>query len=384
MAAPVVRQKGKVRRLPSGRFQASYVHKGTRYKAPQTYTVKSAAHGWIESERRLIALDAWTPPEDRQLDPASAATDEPDTPTPEALTFGGWFSAWIEDHRNSKTGKPLSAGTRRDYESVYRLHIAPTFAAEPIAQITTTAIERWHAATLTDKPTQRAAAYNQLSLALKCAANAGVIPANPASIPGASKCRREREPMYLSALERTAIAANMRTGYAALVTIEESCGVRFSESTALRRCDVDTRAGKLFIRAATEPAPDGGRRRRESTKSAAGERVVSIPPRAVPLIEAHLAKHVGTEPDALMFPAVGDTSRPVSWTTYRRWWITATEAAGVPKARGHDLRHSHLTDYARLPGVTIADVMERAGHNSPVASLRYLKANRQDEFAKLV
>lgn len=382
MAAPVTRQWGKVRKLPSGRWQASYIGPDKqRHTAETTYSVKLAAFGWLAEERRLIERRDWTPPATRES--TAAPTSKPQT-TPEVMTFGGWFGTWIKQHRNSKTGKPLAAGTRRDYESVYRLHIAPTFADEPIAAITATAVERWHAATLTDKPTQRAAAYNVLSLALKSAASAGVIAANPAAIPGASKSRREREPMYLSAQERAAIAANMPAGYAALVTIEESCGVRFSESTALRRCDVDTRAGKLFIRAATERAPDGGRRRRESTKSTAGQRVISIPPRALPLIEAHLIKHVGSEPDSLLFPAVGDVGRPLSWTTYRRWWVKATESAGVPGARGHDLRHSHLTDYARLPGVTIADVMERAGHNSPVASLRYLKANRQDEFAKLV
>ncbi len=384
MAAPVTRQWGKVRRLPSGLYQASYVHKRIRYNAPQTYTVKSAAHGWIESERRLILADAWTPPETRPPEPEAGAGVGAPEPARRGPTFGEWFDGWIETHRNTKTGKPLTAGTRRDYKSVNRLHIAPTFGAVPIADITAADVEHWHAAVLTDKPTQRAAAYNVLSLALKCAANAKVIPANPAAIPGASKTRRKREPLYLAAAERAKIAHGMPAGYEALVTIEETCGLRFSESTALRRCDVDVRSGKLFIRAATEPAPDGGRQRRESTKSAAGQRVVSIPPRALPAIEAHLTKCVGKQPESLLFPAVGNSDRPVSWTTYRRWWVTATTAAGVAGARGHDLRHSHLTDYARLPGVTIADVMDRAGHNSPVASLRYLKANRQDEFAKMV
>ncbi len=107
MAAPVTRQWGKVRRLPSGRYQASYVYKGTRYTASQTYTVKSAAHGWIEAERRLILAYGWTPPETRE--PVTAPGSEPDTAQepPSALTFGEWFTAWVEDHRNSKTGKPL-------------------------------------------------------------------------------------------------------------------------------------------------------------------------------------------------------------------------------------------------------------------------------------
>ena len=67
----------------------------------------------------------------------------------------------------------------------------------------------------------------------------------------------------------------MPAGYAALVTIEESCGVRF-ESTALRfAMSIPARQRKLLIRAAAEPTPQGGRQHRESTKSAAGG-VVSI------------------------------------------------------------------------------------------------------------
>ena len=55
---------GQVRRLPSGRYRASYVHKAP-HTAPETYTVQGRAHGWIESERRLIVTDTWTPPDTR-------------------------------------------------------------------------------------------------------------------------------------------------------------------------------------------------------------------------------------------------------------------------------------------------------------------------------
>jgi len=40
-------------------------------------------------------------------------------------------------------------------------------------------------------------------------------------------------------------------------------------------------------------------------KSDAGMRDVAIPPRVLPLIEAHLAKHVGKNCDSLVFPADG-------------------------------------------------------------------------------
>lgn len=63
---------GKVRRLPSGRYQASYiigsvrgVDPGTRYTALQTFDAKGDAWGWLDRERRLIDRGDWTPPIDR-------------------------------------------------------------------------------------------------------------------------------------------------------------------------------------------------------------------------------------------------------------------------------------------------------------------------------
>ena len=63
---------GKVRRLPSGRYQASYiigsvrgVEPGIRYTALQTFDAKGDAWGWLDRERRLIDRGDWTPPIDR-------------------------------------------------------------------------------------------------------------------------------------------------------------------------------------------------------------------------------------------------------------------------------------------------------------------------------
>lgn len=46
---------GKVRRLPSGRLQASYVGPdGVRYTAPTTYTTQTDADGWLSAQRADI------------------------------------------------------------------------------------------------------------------------------------------------------------------------------------------------------------------------------------------------------------------------------------------------------------------------------------------
>lgn len=63
---------GKVRQLPSGRYQASYIlgsvrggDQGTRYTALQTFDAKGDAWGWLDREHRLIDRGDWTPPIER-------------------------------------------------------------------------------------------------------------------------------------------------------------------------------------------------------------------------------------------------------------------------------------------------------------------------------
>lgn len=55
---------GKLRKLPSGRWQASYIWPPEleRHNAPITYVSKMDAEAWLASERRLIEQEAWTPP----------------------------------------------------------------------------------------------------------------------------------------------------------------------------------------------------------------------------------------------------------------------------------------------------------------------------------
>ena len=47
---------GHIRKLPSGRFQASYIHNLDRHNAPITFTTKPRAEGWLADERKLIEL----------------------------------------------------------------------------------------------------------------------------------------------------------------------------------------------------------------------------------------------------------------------------------------------------------------------------------------
>ena len=78
---------GKLRTLRSGHTQASYVHTdGRRYYAPRTFTTKMDAEGWLSSERKLIDIDEWSPPEDRQA-----------AKSVRSITVGEYAARWLSE-----------------------------------------------------------------------------------------------------------------------------------------------------------------------------------------------------------------------------------------------------------------------------------------------
>ncbi len=84
-----------------------------------------------------------------------------------------------------------------------------------------------------------------------------------------------------------------------------------------------------------------------------------------------LDRHVGPEPDSLLFCAHhGGHLAP---STFQRHYYKAREAAGRPDLRFHDLRHSGAV-LAAATGATLAELMARLGHSTPAAAMRYQHA----------
>jgi integrase len=67
----------------------------------------------------------------------------------------------------------------------------------------------------------------------------------------------------------------------------------------------------------------------------------------------------------------------------RRVWQPATRAAGIEGLRVHDLRHTAGT-LATAAGGSLREVMDRLGHSTTVAAVRYqhVKADRDAAIAR--
>lgn len=340
---------GAIRKLPSGRYQASYTGPDVaRHTAPHTFETKLDAEGWLYQQHSAIDGVAWKPPEQVKAEKASRHT-----------TFDEYASTWLDI-------RDLKPSTRALYASLRATHITPSFGRLPVTAITTMTVKKWYAA-LDTGPTAKANAYGLLRTILGEAVDDGMIPANPARIKGAGTKKRARELRVLTVPEFDKIVTAIPERYKALVLLGGWCAMRFGELAALRRCDLDLKHGVVHVRQAVTTVK--GRTIVGEPKSDAGKRTVSIPPHIIATLRQHVAEHASFGREGLVFPsASGDGYLAIS--TLHRVWTPAKEKAGRPDVRIHDLRHFGAIMAARS-GATIGELQQRLGHSTAQAAMIY-------------
>lgn len=344
------RQFGAIRQLPSGRHQASYTGPDTRrYKAPTTFDTKLDAEGWLTDVRRAISRSEWVP---------GWGAEQPVT-----VLFGDYAAAWLED-------RSLKPRTRAHYKTLLERHLAPTFAAIPVKQITPHLVRVWHSGMGTRTPTLRAHAYGLLRSILGQAVADGELVSNPCHIRGAGNAKRVHKIKPATLAEVAALAEAMPPRYRAMVLLAAWCGLRYGEVTELRRKDINLALGVVHVRRAVVKID--GEFHVGTPKSDAGIRDVAVPPHLFPLLTAHLDAHVATSPTALLFPAA-DGQRHLAPSTFYKSYYPAREAAARPDLRFHDLRHTGAV-LAASTGATLAELMARLGHSTAGAAMRYQHA----------
>ena len=370
------RQFGKLRKLPSKRWQASYIGPDQiRHAGTATFTAKGDAEEWLNDERKLIERDAWTPPATRHA--AKHAKGQ---------TLREYAPTWLDKHRRSD-GEPLKPRTLAHYRNLLDARILPELGDLPMTALDATTLAAWRD-NLPNTPTMNAHAYALLRGILAAAAKRDPR-ITPPAIPGAAKAKTRHKVEPATLAELATIVENMRDRHRLAVLLMSWCALRFGEVTELRRQDVDLRRGKLRIRRAVVLVE--GERIVSTPKSAAGVRDVTIPPHLVPTITDHLERFAQPGPSGLLFPA--DHGGHLSQSTLngkpgRRRIIKgriinesssgfcrAREAAGRPDLRLHDLRHTGAV-LAAQTGATLAELMARLGHSTPAAAMRYQHAAR--------
>ncbi|WP_416063477.1 tyrosine-type recombinase/integrase [Rhodococcus indonesiensis] len=367
---------GAIRKLPSGRWQANYTGPDLRiHKAPSgTFHTRDAAVAWVDSERKLIDLDVWTPPAERAAAEAAAASRRPPT-------FGE-YAARVIDERD------LAPRTKDSYKYLLREHLAPTFGAVPLDGITPALVRTWWGgvrgvrhAEAPKIPTARVRAYEVLRMVLNVAVEDDLIPSNPCRITAATRLSPAHDATMPTPAEVAALADAMAPELALSVLITAWCGLRRSETFELRRRDVSADCAVLSV---TRAVTTRNGITVVARPKAGSVRQVVIPPHIRSAVAAHLDTHTGKAQNALLFPDPRTGEHLPEWT-YRKRWNVACEAIGRPGLRVHELRHFGGTIAAQAGG-TLREVQDRLGHKTAAAAMRYqrLAAGRADQLAEQI
>lgn len=354
---------GAIRKLPSGRYQASYVGTdGIRYPGPHTYDTISEARVWLAAQRVALHSGEWSA--------HRAATTNRRT----TETFAEYAANWIRT-RTGRHGTPLAPRTKEGYQCLLDGKLS-YFAHKRLTAIDPPMVRAWYAEQVaTGKITQSARAYGLLSSVLNTAVQDGLISSNPCTIRGARNAATGRKVEPPTDAELEIILNHIDPRFKAMILISAWGAARYGEVTELRRKDLNTieQDGQRFIQITISRGVSyitgrgfvvGG------TKSKAGNRVVLLPPHLTPDIEAHLAHPgwVGDGEDALLFPAAsgGHLFEP-TWT---RKWFPARAAAGREDMPFHALRHFGATKFAQT-GATLKELQARLGHATVHTAMRY-------------
>ena len=340
------RRFGYVRRLPSGRYQASFVGpSGLRQSAPGTFKTKTDADRWLAAAEADISRGTWLA-EDLGRE-----------------SFGNYARAWLRDHPK------MGPRYRETCERNLRLHLAPLHDV-PLRALTSAVVREWYASAQRGSGGQTSImqAYRFLRAVLNTAVRDGAIVKNPCQIPGAGSDRAKERPIATPA-EVVALLESITPRYRAAVLLAAWCGLRRGEVLGLRPADVDLVAGTVTVRRNRVELLENNRAAFDAEpKTDAGRRTVVIPPHVMPVLAEHVATWAG--PDRVF---VGRDGRPMRGDAIRQAFDRARRKAGMPGFRFHDLRHTGQT-LAAATGATVKDLMRRLGHASPVASYRYLHA----------
>ena len=343
---------GTIRKLPSGRYQALYTSTGgRRVSAPKTFAARIDAEAYLADRRREVEMARYNPTVVRRP----------------KVAFGDYATTWLANRHVA--GRPIKTRTREHYAAILEHHLLPAFGDKPLAAITPRDVRDWHAYALIDRPTMRSHAYSLLRTIMVSAVNDELVDADPCRIVGAGRATRVHKIKPASIDELAILTEEMPEKLRLTVTLASWCALRFGEIVELRRGDIDLSEEVIRIRRAAVRTTGGYIV--STPKSEAGVRDVDIPPHIIPLIEDHLAKYVGKGRDSLIFPAErGGYLQP---STLQRHWYKARAAAGRKDLRFHDLRHSGAV-LAAATGASLAELMERLGHSTPQAAMRYQHA----------
>jgi integrase len=275
-----------------------------------------------------------------------------------------------ERYMRQLEGRGLKPSTVQDYRSTLRVHLAPFFSG-PITKVDEADVEAFIAEKAAEKKAPKSI-RNYLGLLHSLFAFAekkGWARDNPVKrVEGPRTSAGDPDIRFLDQAELDALIRAVPDDTLGrlervLYLTAAMTGLRQGELIALRWRDVDWTAGKVRVRQNYVRGEFG------TPKSKRSSRSVPLADEVAGALDRHFKASAYTSDDGLVFchPLTGN---PLDRSKLLKRFKGAIKAAGVRRARFHDLRHTFGTRMAAA-GVSLRMVQEWMGHRDFKTTLIY-------------
>lgn len=296
------RQFGRIRRLPSGRWQARYPDNARGdVPAPVTFSSKADAARFLARVQTEQERGEWRDPRLGEI------------------TFSAWVDEWL-------AGSPAKrATTRARDESVLNTHFVPTLGAISLGRITPADVRRAVDAMASNlAPTTVRTNLGVVRAVFNAAVDADLIARSPVRGIRRTNGEAKRRPT-LTPDELLDLADAIGPRYRVLVLVAGVLGLRWSEAIGLRLGDIDSTAGTITV--SQTVAEVAGQVEIAPTKSRASRRTLSVPRFLLDELAAHVQRHGGGSCDDLLF--TGPKGGVLRRSFAARRFTPAVAAAGL-------------------------------------------------------
>jgi integrase len=298
---------------------------------------------------------------------------------PTRVSFGALCAEWLDYIEHDRKRKP---STVRDYRNTVRKMLIPGFGeSTPIEDITTADVEHYRTDLVaTDLLSPRTINKSLVLLhgIFKRGVKAHGLPSNPVA---AAERQPERDSGDFTVVDPGEVALlaskSENDQDATFYVVASFTGLRLGELLALRWSDIDFANRLVHVRRSwvlgQELTPKSGKVRS----------VPLIDQAAVVLDRLSQRQHFTDDSDRVFVNHVGDV---LGQDLLRRRFHKTLTAAGLPRMRVHDLRHSYGTFAVQVWPLT--DVKAYMGHANIETTMRYVhyvpQHDAADKLSRLV
>jgi integrase len=275
----------------------------------------------------------------------------------------------------------------RDYSRLLARYVCPRLGARPLGEVSSAEIQTLYSELLNRKLSARTIRYTHAVLfsALRQAVRWKLLLANPAEQVDLPRQTSRRFTVFDVQQAKQFIAAISGHEYEALLALAMTTGMRPSEYLALTWCDFDLERDTVSVSKTLERQKGGWRF--EDTKRERSRRMIKLQNWIVAILREFERTSIttGVAPGPLIFTS--NRGCPVNESKFvGRYFKPLLQAAGLPKIRLYDLRHTAAT-LALVAGVSPKVVSEQLRHASVAFTLEvysHVLPHMQDEAAMRV